>query len=507
MKKRIEHEQPETLYGHIADELRTAIRAGIYDAGERLPSLRETCTRYRVSLSTAVEAYGQLQDEGWLQPRERSGFFVLVNSPGPLQGPRPVAPPLAPVKVSLGRLAMGIMEDARLPGVCNLGAGIPGPALLPLKRLSRAMSGAARDDPHAMGRVEEIRGEEGLRRQIARLMGEAGVACDPEEIVVTNGCQEALTLALQSVTEPGGTIAVESPTYFGILQAAEALRLKVVEMPLAYPAGLALETVAEVVRRHRISACVLMPSVHNPAGVVMAEQSRARIARLLAAAGVPLVEDDIFGALAFSWPRPKPARAFDASGNTLLCSSFSKTLAPGLRVGWILPGKFFAAVEYRKFLANITTAGLPQQAVARVLAQRSFRRAMRRTTQNLQVRQAQMRADITAHFPEETRLTEPRGGLFLWVELPDRLDATVLYRRALERRISTLPGTLFSAGGEYGHHLRLNYSTAERDAMREGIKGLAALLPELPPLPGAGRGEAGGAGNKKGSRGFRNSLK
>lgn len=482
----MERQSQGTLFGQIAEELRQSIRTGVYRTGDRMPSLRGIRRQYKVSLSTAVEAYGRLQDEGWILPRERSGFYVSTGEHLRMPGPSPAAPPSAPLEVTLGRLAMSVLEDARRPGICNLGAGIPGPELLPLKSLSRAMSAAAREDPHALGSFEAIRGEAGLRRQIARLMADAGVASSPEEIIVTNGCQEALTLALQSVTEPGATIAVESPTFFGILQVAEALRLKVLELPIQYPRGVCPETLMEVVRRHRISACVLTPTINNPAGVVMPEEDKMRIARFLAAQAVPLIEDDIFGSLSFSAPRPRAARSFDDSGNTLLCSSFSKSLAPGMRMGWILPGKFGDQVKYHKFLANLSTAGLPQLALAKFLGQRSFRRGMRRMTENLQLRMTQMRSDIAACFPQGTRLTDPQGGLFLWLELPDRLDGTALYWAALEREISVLPGVLFSAGEAYGHFLRLNFATAEREAMRGAIKTLASLLPGLPQLPEAG---------------------
>ena len=481
MQGTMENQPVGTLFGKIAEELRQAIRKGVYREGDRLPSLRRICGQYKVSLGTAVEAYGRLQVEGWVLPRDRSGFYVSSNEPLHMPGPSPVTPQSAPVEVKLGRLAISILADARRPGVHHLGAGIPGPALLPLQRLSRAISRSAREASHTLGSFEDIRGMAGLRRQIARLMAEAGVACSPEEIIVTNGCQEALTLALQSVTEPGATIVVESPTFFGILQVAEALHLKVLELPVQYPRGICPDTLMEVVRAQRISACILTPTINNPVGVVMPDEDKKRIAEFLASESVPLIEDDIFGSLSFSAPRPKAARSFDASGNTMLCSSFSKSLAPGMRIGWILPGRFMEQVEYRKFLANISTAGLPQQALGRLLEQRTFRLCMRRVTESLQLRMAQMRTDIAAHFPQGTHLTDPQGGLFLWVELPDRLDSTVLYKRALQRGVSILPGAMFSANGDYGHYLRLNYATEKRETIREAIKTLASLLLKLPP--------------------------
>ena len=465
-------------YGVIAEDFRRAIRNGIYHCGDRMPSLRGVCRQYRVSLGTAVEAYGRLQDEGWLEPRHRSGFFVSERAGEVFPQPHSAPQPVAAARVSLGAIARGMMDDARRPGIINLGAGVPAAGLLPLKTLGRAIASVTRKHPDAIAGYEPIAGQMELRRQIARLMGGAGVACEPEEVMITNGCLEALTLSLQAVTSPGDLIAIESPTFFGVLQVAEALGLGVVELPVSYPDGVTPASVSSVLAAHPIRACVLTPSCSNPTAAVMPDGAKQEIVKLLAQAGVPLIEDDIFGFHSFSSVRPRAARSYDPSGNTLLCSSFSKSLAPGLRLGWVMPGRYREQVHQRKFLANISTGTIPQLALADFLARGAFHRSMERMTTVLQLRAARMRADVAELFPQGTRMTNPGGGIFLWVELPDNLDSEVLYRKALQKGISILPGILFSPSGSHRNHIRLSYATVEPEISRAAIMELARLLVE-----------------------------
>jgi len=475
--------EPGTRYHQIAEALRASLINGVYQAGERLPSLRQICREYRVSLGTAVEAYGQLQDEGWVASRNRAGFFALPPPGTRLPPPRMPRLSSTPTAVSISQITLKVVGNLRKPGMVNLGAGMPGTAMLSVKNLARSLSGAARRHGELLGYYVDIMGELPLRRQIARMMTLAGVASSPEEILITNGCQEALHLALQCVAEPGDTIAVESPTFFGLLQAAEALHLKVVEMPIAYPGGVPPRAVREVAERYPIKACLFTPSFNNPMGVVMPDADKREIVAFLAEKRIALIEDDIIGFLSFDAPRPRAARSFDTTGNTLLCSSFSKTLAPGMRVGWLHTGRWTEAARNRKFLANITTAPVPQLAIASFLKREAFQREMRVLSARLSRQMRHMTRDIQTYFPRGTRITDPQGGLYLWLELPDGLDSQVLYHRSLEQGISLLPGRLFSTGGHFRSHIRLTFATESTEVTREAIKKIAALLPGLPTAP------------------------
>ena len=480
----MEMQELPTLYGRIADDLRQAIRRGVYLQGDRLPSLRGICQQYEVSLGTAVEALGQLQDEGWVVPRDRSGFFVAAEAVQALSAPRQNPISSQPVSVNVGGVAMSVIGNARKPGITNLGAGVPDAGLLPLQNLSRSISSVARRHYEVLAGYDEVEGVAALRRQISRLMGDAGVECSPEEVLITNGCQEALMLALQCVTSPGDVVAVESPAFFGLLQAMEALQLKAVEIPVQYPGGVSPQAVQQVLQQHSVKACLLTPTHHNPMGVVMPTEDKQQIVEMLADAGVPLIEDDIFGFLGFGGKRPPAAKSFDTGGNVILCSSFSKAMAPGLRLGWMLPGKFMEQARRKKFLVNLTTSPLPQLAMAEYLGRGVFLRGLRRMTEQLQHRMWQMRKDLADHFPADTRITHPEGGLFLWLELPDQLDAQALYEQAFQKGIGILPGGLFSPSGNYQNHIRLTFASVSPEQSRKAIQEIAALLPGLPKASG-----------------------
>ena len=472
--------QGDIRYRQIAGEIRNALSRGVYQTGERLPSLRQLCREHHVSLGTAVEAYGQLQDEGRVVARGRSGFYVAAPARNPLPPPRSPRRASRPTQVSISAMTLRVIDNMRRPGMVNLGAGTHFEGLQPVKTLSRSLSGAARRHEDELSVYSEVMGEMALRRQVAQMMTLAGVTDSPEDILITNGCQEAMNLSLQCVTAPGDTIAVETPAFFGMLQVAEALHLKVVEMPISYPRGVTPQTVRETVRQHPVKACVLTPSFNNPLGVVMPDEDKRDVVQFLSGQRIPLIEDDIVGFLSFTKPRPRAALASDLSGNTLLCSSFSKTLAPGLRLGWLHAGRFAETARKRKFLANITTASLPQLALAAYLKRKVFQREMGRFTDRLQRLMLTMQRDIQDFFPKGTRVSNPQGGLYLWLELPDRLDSEVLYLRCLERGISILPGLLFSPSGLYRSHIRLTFASVPSDISRAAIRTLASLLPGLP---------------------------
>ncbi|MDH5751147.1 MAG: PLP-dependent aminotransferase family protein [Deltaproteobacteria bacterium] len=476
--------QEEVKYERISRELRSSIRTGTYRPGDKLPSLREICRTYGVSLGTAVEAYGRLQDDGLLTPRDRSGFFVSGLTSGNLPPPRQPTNSGGPVPVRIGAMAIRILDSLGQPGMVNLGAGIPSQDFLPSKSLARSISSAARSNPGGLSRYSGVSGEIGLRRQIARVMNAAGVTGAPEEIIITNGCQEALVLALQAVAEPGDTIAVESPTFFGLLQAAEGLGIKVVEMPLEYPRGVTPETVARVIANHPIRACLLTPNFNNPTGVLMPEQDKQLITKILAGAGIPLIEDDIFGFISFSAPRHRAAASYDNTGNTILCSSFSKSISPGLRLGWIQGGRFTEKIKEKKFLANIGTGTLPQIGLASLLARGGVLRGIRRFADRMHGHMLQMRRDIQDLFPPGTRMSEPQGGLYLWVELPGGLDGEALFNRCLEQGISIMPGILFSPSGAYRNHIRLTFSAEPPQVCRAALRKVASLLPDIPRTDG-----------------------
>lgn len=465
----------QCIYQKLAQELARLIRAGRIAAGERLPSLREVCRRQGVSLSTALQAYRQLEADGLIEARPKSGYFVRAAACGAVCEPAVSRPPTAAGEITVAGLALDILRQARRPGLLNLGTVVPAAELLPLARLGREMGRLARSRPELIGRYEVPAGHPLLRAQIARQLARHGCHCRADDIIVTNGCMEAITLALRAVARRGDTIAIESPTFYGILQGIEALGLKALELPTHPRDGIDLDALQQALATQPVAAILLVPSFNNPLGSNMPLANRRRLAALIERHDVPLIEDDIYGDLTFEAPRLPPVKAFDGSGKVLLCSSFSKTLAPGLRLGYVLPGRYAAQVEHLKLLGNIASAGLPQLTLANYLKHGGQERVVQQAARVYRQRSERLRRLILERFPEGTRVTRPQGGFVLWVELPEHLDGVRLYEAALAAGVAVTPGVIFSPRGDYRHHLRISCGQLDDAALAQGVDVLARL--------------------------------
>ncbi|MDH5178585.1 MAG: PLP-dependent aminotransferase family protein [Gammaproteobacteria bacterium] len=462
------------LYQQVANELQHAIRQGVYGVGDRLPSLRHICQRFAVSLATAVQAYDFMSQEGLIESRPKRGYFVR-HKPTAISEPAASKPALRPTKVNVAQLAMSLINEGRQPGLVKLGAAVPGADILPLGALARAMAGVARRRYLATGLYEDARGNSELRTHIARLMQEAGVHCRAEEVIITNGCLEALGLALRVVAKAGDTIAIESPTYFGILQTIESLGLKALEIPTHARDGIDLDALRKAIIRQSIKACVLVPTFNNPLGSSMPDKNRRQLVQLLAQHDIPLIEDDEYGFLSYNKQRPKALKSYDRKENVIYCSSFSKTVSPGLRLGWMIPGRYMEQIGYTKFLDNISTAIHPQLAMTEFLERGNFQRNIRRATRIYQVRMEQLRHWVSEFFPAGTRLSNPEGGFLLWVELPEQVDSEKLYQFAMQQRIAITPGMLFTAQAQYKHHIRLSCGAVDGEQACQSIQKLGEL--------------------------------
>jgi DNA-binding transcriptional MocR family regulator len=445
-----------TRYEQLAHDVTQWIREGLLKPGERLPSVRDTCRARGVSPSTVFQAYGLLELQGLIEARPRSGYFVRSQRRAPRPLPLPAVAKQEATDVVVSELAFDLLESTRDPAVVPLGSAFPAAHLFPFDALAR--SGA-----RAMRRVKPqsitsalTAGDEGLRQALRRRYALQGVPLSEQELVVTNGAMEALNLCLQAVTSPGDVVVVESPTFYAALQALERLKLRAVEVATDPSDGVDLGALADLLDRQAVKACWFMPNFQNPLGALMPVSRKQALVALLAQHGVPLIEDDVYGELHADLRRPPPAKAFDTQGLVLHCSSFSKCLAPGYRVGWAAAGRFARTVQRLKMMSSLATAVPPQLAIADYLAQGGFDRHLRQLRSVLDQEQQRVRRLIERHFPAGTRVTRPAGGYFLWLELPPAVDAMTLHQQALSLGISTAPGLLFSADRRFVHHLRLN---------------------------------------------------
>ncbi len=470
-----------TLYEEVAGRISLMIDQGAYQGGERIPSVRSLSRQFKVSISTVLEAYTYLEDRGVITARPQSGYYVNARRPAEPSAPEDISrPAIAPLCVSHSALSLSILQAASRPGIIPLGAAIPNPELLPIERLNRMLSSAVRTHGVKSVSYDMPPGCKELRVQIARRSLAMGCSLIPEEIVTSSGCVEAVQLALRAVCRPGDIVAVESPTYYNFLLLLEKLNIRALEIPCHPLAGLSLDALRYALEYNRISACLFNLSFNNPLGSLMPDAKKRELVELLAACDVPLIEDDIYGDLPHAREeRPKTAKSFDDRGLVLLCSSFSKTLAPGYRVGWLAPGRYQAEVEQLKSIWNISSVTPTQLAVAEFLANGGYDRHLRKIRRTYASQTARMAEAVGRYFPEGTRISRPEGGFVLWVELPRGCDSLWLYGQAMRRGISIAPGPIFSATARYTNCIRLN-AAFWSNKVEGAIEELGRLATELP---------------------------
>lgn len=467
------------LYQELAADLSTLIRQGTLQAGDRIPSVRELCRERGVSPATAMRAYDVLEANGLVESRQRSGYFVSNRWQRAAPEPRPSRPSSRSTQVDVSNLVFEILEASRDRDVVPLGSAFPSPTLFPWAKLARHLGSSARNmDPWST--VQSLPpGSEELRRQIARRYLHFGSRVTADEIIVTSGALEALNLCLQTVTKPGDTVAIEAPSFYACLQAIEMCGLRAVEIPTHPREGVDLGALAQALSKHDIRACWFMTSYQNPLGASMPDDKKRDLVKLLAERDIPLIEDDVYVELHFGERRPKPAKAFDRKGLVLNCGSFSKCLAPGYRLGWTAAGRFSADVQRRKITTSLATSVPIQNGIAQMLRNEGYDRHLAKLRQALLNQQGAVLAAIDKHFPAGVRVAKPEGGYFLWLELPERVDALEVHRRAIDAHISIAPGPMFSARRQFRNCLRLNYGhpwTEQVDTALAELGRIVALL-------------------------------
>ncbi|MCG8383160.1 MAG: PLP-dependent aminotransferase family protein [Gammaproteobacteria bacterium] len=443
------------LYEKVSDVVNSMIEDGRLSRGSKAPSLRKMSQQLKVSISTVTKAYMNLEDQGILHAKPQSGYFVQKCIKTEPDMPRWPAPAKTPKPIHSEKVLEGIFAAANQENFLSLGAAIPSAELMPSKALARATRQVLTRHPEDIVNYCFSPGLVELRRLIAYRTLEAGCQVSPDDVHITSGGMEAVILALSAVTQPGDIVAIESPTYFGLLQAIEHRGLLAVEIETDPVTGMNLDCLEETIRNENIKAVLTVPNFSNPTGSLMPEANKARLVDLLAQHNIPLMEDDIMGDLYFGENRPPLCKKFDKKGLVLTCSSFSKTTAPGFRVGWVLPGRFKESVLKTASALTQVTASITQLAIAELLRSGYYDRHLNRLRRAYQHQTEQVRMEVAAHFPEGTRISRPKGGFILWVQLPQRINSREMYQQAMEAGISLTPGDLFSVSRKYQNFIRL----------------------------------------------------
>lgn len=457
------------LYRQVIDLIHENIDSGALRPGDRLPSLRKMSERIGVSVPTVRQAYIELERQRRVESRPQSGFYVRhrdgndIVRPAPTRFSRPVAPDSRPL---MERVYDGINHPDHVP----LGIANPCMARPAAKALHRAMRRVmVRAEERSLG-YSTTQGERSLRRQIAwHYFDSLGVQVEPESICITNGAQEALLLALRAVAGPGDVIAVETPTYHGLLELIDSLGMLALEVRTCPEEGVVIDEVNRVLTEHDVKACMFSTTLGNPLGVTMPASDRVRLLRVLEKHDVVLIEDDVYGDLRFDGQRPMPAQFLPGKARVLTCGSFSKTAAPGYRIGWVSAGDFIGRITGLKRAFSCSSGLLQQMTLADFVASGDYGRHLKALRPVLQCNVERMSALVARHFPATTRTSKPVGGSVLWIELPESVDSVALFDTAIGAGISVAPGPIFSPNGRFCNFLRLSHGHPWNDRIEAAV--------------------------------------
>ena len=468
------------LYRQVIDLISESIDSGTLRPGDRLPSLRGMSKSAGVSVPTVRQAYIELERQRRVESRPQSGFYVRHRSMNEIVRPAPSSAG-DPVCLSCRPLMTRVYDGVNHPELVPLGIANPSMAKPAAKTLHRAMKSVmARAEERSLGYATTL-GEPALRRQIAyHYVDTIGAQVEPEHIVITNGGQEALLLALRAVASQGDVIAVETPTYHGMLELIDSLGMLAVEVETCPEEGIQISELRRTLTEQSVAACMFSTTLSNPLGVTMPERYRRELVALLAEFDVALIEDDVYGDLRFDDERPVPAQFLgDSKARIITCGSFSKTAAPGYRIGWITTDRYIDEITRLKRAFSCSSGLLQQLTLADFLATGNYSRHLKTLRPVLKNNAERMSAMVAEHFPAATRTSKPVGGSVLWLELPGNVDAEQLFDDAIAAGISIAPGQIFSPSRRYGNFIRLSFGHPWSTRTAKALRWLGRRVTEL----------------------------
>lgn len=454
-------------YLEIAKSIHGLIDKGVLRPGDRLPSVRQAALQRKVSKGTVIQAYELLEAQGFIEALPKSGFYVRTRFVD--RGLLPRTGLDRPSVVRHGGRVRDVLGDLVGSKVTSLGSSFVDLSLFPMQSLNRALAATSRQDAYGKTLDDLQLGLPSLRRAISQRYLELGYEVPMDEIIITCGGMEAISLSLQAVAQHGDLVIIDSPMFFSGIQLLKQLGLNALEMPTDPAQGLDLGMLDATLKRHKVAACMLMTNCQNPLGFSMEENKKRELARLLKQHGVPLVENDVYAELQFGHIRNRAAKAFDADGSILHCGSFTKCLAPGFKIGWVAAGRFRERIANRKFATTLGTSFPPQAAISHYLLHHSYEKHLRQLRRTLAERTQLMSEAVFRYFPQGTRVSQPSGGFVLWVQMPAAVDSLKLFELAASREIGIAPGPIFSTRANYQNFIRLNCSHQWSDSLEQTV--------------------------------------
>ncbi|MRI35486.1 GntR family transcriptional regulator [Endozoicomonas sp. OPT23] len=465
-------------YEQLAHDLKARIEQGVWQGGDKLPSLRQTCSDYGLSLMTVMNAYQLLESQGVITAREKSGYFV---APGheTLTYPQHHDRMYLSDSTDINDFVFSVLQSAKQPSIIPFGSGFPDPTLFPQQDMARSLAKAAQKLPTTFAADNLPPGNLGLRKAISQRYAKVGLSVSPDEILVTSGAMESLNLSLELLTKEGDYVVVESPAFYGALQAIERLKLKAIAVATDPQTGIDLDALEEVLKNYPVKACWIMSRYQNPLGCSMSRENKERLYRLVQQYDTCLIEDDVYQELYESNSDGVPVKYFDEDGRVLHCSSFSKSLIAGYRVGWVAAGKYAVDLQKLQLMSTLSTSAPMQLVIADFIQSVKYERHLKGLRKKLIERKEVMYQQLRARLPDTVKVNYTAGSYFLWLELPKNVDATKLYFQAIAKGISLAPGNMFSTEQQYNHYIRLNASYPCTDEITDAIDTISELIQEI----------------------------
>ena len=469
------------LYLQVADGLEKMIMDDVLKIGDKLPSVRLLSEEYGISLGTAFQAYYHLEGKGLIESRPKSGYYVRFNQRRFPELPKLLQREPISHDVSTKEMIASIYSDIAATNnkVINFALAVPDASLLPAAKLNKSVTHALRNSKDNCINYEHPQGNLELRKQVAKLAFNWGGKIKPDDVIITSGCLEAITMCVKAITAFGDTVAVESPNYFGIYQAIESMGLKVVEISSDPTTGIDLECLQQAFKKFPVRACIAIPNFNNPFGSCMPDENKKKLVEIITAHNIPLIEDDIYGELYFGKSRPKTCKYYDTKGLVMHCSSLSKSLSPGYRIGWTIPGKFLEEVNQIKRMHNISCPTLTQAAMAHFLQNGRYEYHLKNLRKSLHIHALKYVQAVIEYFPEDTKVSRPQGGFVLWLELNKKVNAFKLRTEAMKHGISIMPGKIFSTSSNYSNCIRLSFGRPWNDDTDYGLMMLGKLIQKM----------------------------
>lgn len=464
----------EILYLKIANIIEEQIFSETLKIGDKLPSIRALQKLHDVSLNTIKQSFLELESKSLIESRPKSGFYVSKTSNRKLLIPSMNKLKLSEEKTTSEDLITKVFDSLSDKDITRFSIGVPDPSLLPIAKLNKGLVKVVRNLAESGTSYEPVQGSANLRRNVAKWAIVLEGKLTEDDFVTTSGAMNAIFNCLMAVTKRGDTIAIESPVYFGIIQVAQNMGLNIIELPTHPTTGVDLEALKKVI--HKVDVCCFMSNFSNPLGSLMPDQSKKELVELLTYHNIPLIEDDLYGNLFFGTVRPKPCKYYDEAGIVMWCGSVSKTLAPGYRVGWVAPGKFKEKIIRQKMAQTVCMPSLYQEVIADFLEHGRYDHHLRNLRSTLYTNSLHFQRTIEDHFPENTKISQPQGGSFLWLELDKSIDTAVLYDKAIQQKIGFAPGRIFTQHDQYNNCMRLNFGLEWKEKVELDLKRLGQLV-------------------------------